>query len=149
MVNKVVIVAVQYGMLLCICGFVFYTVKYMFKDLKNTSNLESAKHNKKDGTANEVALIVMEAADPSFKNKKISFSHAISIGRGKENDIVLDDIYVSHHHAIISPVRNLYQIEDLQSRNHTYLNGKILEGKAYLLNGYTIKIVCVTFRFQR
>ena len=98
---------------------------------------------------NEVALIVLEAADPKLANKKISFSGQISIGRGKENDIVLDDIYVSHHHAVISPVRNLYQIEDLQSRNHTYINGNILNGKEFLQNGDVIKIGCVSFRFER
>lgn len=91
----------------------------------------------------------MEAVDTKLANKKISFSGQISIGRGSENDIVLDDIYVSHHHAVISPVRNLYQIEDLQSRNHTYINGNILNGKAFLQNGDIIKIGCVTFRFER
>ena len=33
---------------------------------------------------------MLEAADPKLANKKISFSGQISIGRGKENDIVLD-----------------------------------------------------------
>ena len=59
-------------------------------------------------------MVVLEAVDAKLANKKISFSGQITIGRGSENDIVLDDIYVSHHHAVISPVRNLYQIEDLQ-----------------------------------
>ena len=138
MVDKAFLVALQYGMLLCICAFIYFTVKSMFKDLKSTEN-----------TSNQVALIVLEAVDTKLANKKISFSGQISIGRGSENDIVLDDIYVSHHHAVISPVRNLYQIEDLQSRNHTYINGNILNGKAFLQNGDIIKIGCVTFRFER
>ena len=117
----------------------------MFKDLKSTSALKPVKEN----TSNQVALIVLEAVDTKLANKKISFSGQISIGRGSENDIVLDDIYVSHHHAVISPVRNLYQIEDLQSRNHTYINGNVLNGKAFLQNGDIIKIGCVTFRFER
>ena len=50
---------------------------------------------------------------------------------------------------MISPVRNLYQIEDLQSRNHTYINGNILNGKEFLQNGDVIKIGCVSFRFER
>ena len=145
MVDKAFLVALQYGMLLCICGFIYFTVKSMFKDLKSTSALKPVKEN----TSNQVALIVLEAVDTKLANKKISFSGQISIGRGKENDVVLDDIYVSHHHAVISPVRNLYQIEDLQSRNHTYINGNVLNGKAFLQNGDIIKIGCVTFRFER
>lgn len=146
MASKAFLVALQYGMLLCICGFVFVTVKAMFKDLKNVSDLEPEK---KENNLNEVALVVLEAVDPKLANKKISFSGQITIGRGSENDIVLDDIYVSHHHAVISPVRNLYQIEDLQSRNHTYINGHILNSKEFLQNGDVIKIGCVSFRFER
>lgn len=146
MASKAFLVALQYGMLLFICGYIFVTVKSMFKDLKSTSSLKPVKE---ESAQNEVALIVLEAADPKLANKKISFSGQISIGRGKENDIVLDDIYVSHHHAVISPVRNLYQIEDLQSRNHTYINGNILNGKEFLQNGDVIKIGCVSFRFER
>lgn len=146
MANKALLVALQYGMLFCICGFIFTTVRSMFKDLKSTSSL---KPEKKETVPNEVALVVLEAVDPKLANKRISFSEAISIGRGSENDIVIDDIYVSHHHAIISPVRNLYQIEDLQSRNHTYINGAVLNGKEFLQNGDIIKIGCVSFRFER
>ena len=146
MASKAFLVALQYGMLFCICGYIFVTVKSMFKDLKSTSSLKPVKE---ESAQNEVALIVLEAADPKLANKKISFSGQISIGRGKENDIVLDDIYVSHHHAVISPVRNLYQIEDLQSRNHTYINGNLLNGKEFLQNGDVIKIGCVSFRFER
>ena len=145
MVDKAFLVALQYGMLLCICGFIYFTVKSMFKDLKSTSVLKPEKEN----TPNQVALIVLEATDSNLANKKISFSGQISIGRGKENDVVLNDIYVSHHHAVISPVHKLYQIEDLQSRNHTYINGSVLHGKAFLQNGDIIKIGCVTFRFER
>lgn len=145
MVDTAFLVALQYGMLLCICGFIYFTVKSMFKDLKSTSVLKPEKEN----TPNQVALIVLEATDSNLANKKISLSGQISIGRGKENDVVLNDIYVSHHHAVISPVHNLYQIEDLQSRNHTYINGSVLHGKAFLQNGDIIKIGCVTFRFER
>ena len=130
MASKAFLVALQYGMLLCICGYIFVTVKSMFKDLKSTSSLKPVKE---ESAQNEVALIVLEAADPKLANKKISFSGQISIGRGKENDIVLDD----------------YQIEDLQSRNHTYINGNILNGKEFLQNGDVIKIGCVSFRFER
>ena len=146
MANKAFLVALQYAMLLCLCVFVFFTVKSMFKDLKSNSHLASEK---KEIAPNEVALVVLKATDPNLANKKISFCEQITIGRGSENDIVLDDIYVSHHHAVISPVRNLYQIEDLQSRNHTYINGNILNGKEFLQNGDIIKIGCVSFRFER
>lgn len=70
-------------------------------------------------------------------------------GRGQENDIVVDDTYVSHHHAVINLVNNIYIIEDLNSVNHTYLNGAVLRQKAALQDGDIIKIGLVTFKFKR
>ena len=74
MASKAFLVALQYGMLLCICGYIFVTVKSMFKDLKSTSSLKPVKE---ESAQNEVALIVLEAADPKLANKKISFSGQI------------------------------------------------------------------------
>lgn len=45
MASKAFLVALQYGMLLCICGYIFVTVKSMFKDLKSTSSLKPVKEN--------------------------------------------------------------------------------------------------------
>ena len=54
MASKAFLVALQYGMLLCICGYIFVTVKSMFKDLKSTSSLKPVKE---ESAQNEVALI--------------------------------------------------------------------------------------------
>ena len=66
-----------------------------------------------------------------------------------DNDIVIDDAYVSHHHAVINQVNQRYVLEDLESVNHTYLNDRILRQKTILQNGDRIKIGLVTFKFER
>ena len=40
-------------------------------------------------------------------------------------------------------------IEDLGSVNHTYVNGQVLQGKAYLKPGDMIRIGMVTLKFER
>ena len=76
MASKAFLVALQYGMLLCICGYIFVTVKSMFKDLKSTSSLKPVKE---ESAQNEVALIVLEAADPKLANKKNIFFQVKSL----------------------------------------------------------------------
>lgn len=49
---------------------------------------------------------------------------AISLGRAEGNDIRLTDISVSAHHARIFTYFNTSYIEDLDSTNGTYLNGR-------------------------
>ena len=94
-------------------------------------------------------LTVTESGDASLQGRRFAFSEEISIGRGAENDIVINDTYVSHHHAVISLVNNQYVIEDLKSVNHTYVNDQLLSGRAYLQTGDQIRIGMATFRFER
>ncbi|MEP7161808.1 MAG: FHA domain-containing protein [Dermatophilaceae bacterium] len=48
---------------------------------------------------------------------------AASIGRGADNEIVVDDLLVSRHHARVTPANGGFWVEDLSSLNGTYVNG--------------------------
>ncbi|MFQ5602974.1 MAG: SpoIIE family protein phosphatase [bacterium] len=50
------------------------------------------------------------------------FSKNYTIGREEDNDIVIDHVSVSRHHAEIRFVNNLFQIEDRDSKNGSLLN---------------------------
>lgn len=47
-----------------------------------------------------------------------------TIGRGDDNAIILDDTFVSTHHSTLALRDDGWWIEDLGSRNGTYVNGK-------------------------
>ncbi|WP_265445053.1 FHA domain-containing protein [Flexivirga meconopsidis] len=49
---------------------------------------------------------------------------AITIGRGLENEIVLDDLLASRQHARLVPSGGGFEVQDLGSRNGTYINGQ-------------------------
>jgi pSer/pThr/pTyr-binding forkhead associated (FHA) protein len=134
-------VILQYGLIFCIYYFIYLLLKLIYRDLHPA--LEKKQSESK--TAN---LFVLDS-NSSLAQNKFAIDDELSIGRGKENDIVIDDTYISHHHAIINRINNLYVIEDLNSVNHTYLNGKILAKKTYLQSGDIIKIGLVTFKFER
>jgi hypothetical protein len=48
----------------------------------------------------------------------------ITIGRNADNDLTIENETVSHHHARIRAENNVWVIEDLSSKNGTYLNFK-------------------------
>ncbi len=50
-------------------------------------------------------------------------SGSITVGRLDDNDIVIRESNVSRHHARINWVEGVFQIEDLNSANGTYVNG--------------------------
>ncbi len=63
----------------------------------------------------------------------------MTIGRKSDNDIYLDSLAISGHHAQILTIHNDSFIEDLNSTNGTYLNGSAIK-KNVLADGDVIKV---------
>ncbi len=62
-----------------------------------------------------------------------------SLGRRPYNDIVIDNLAVSGEHAVLQMSGNEVFVEDLNSTNGTYLNGKAVK-KQQLHNGDTVEV---------
>jgi predicted component of type VI protein secretion system len=69
--------------------------------------------------------------------------HTITIGRSPECDIELNDRQVSRFHARISWHEDHYELEDLESKNGTHLNGREVIGTQTLRDGDEIQIALV------
>lgn len=48
----------------------------------------------------------------------------LSVGRGSDNDIVIDHVSLSGSHAVIRNADGVYQVTDLGSTNGTFVNGE-------------------------
>lgn len=62
-----------------------------------------------------------------------------TLGRRPYNDIVIDNLAVSGEHAIVQMTGNEVYLEDLNSTNGTYVNGKAVK-KQLLQNSDTVEI---------
>ena len=72
------------------------------------------------------------------------------IGRGADCEIRIDDYAVSRQHAKIVAEDGVFYLEDLKSRNRTYLNDKIVEGDRQRLRDNDRVTVCdVVFVFHQ
>jgi pSer/pThr/pTyr-binding forkhead associated (FHA) protein len=72
----------------------------------------------------------------------------LNIGRKVDNDIRLEDITVSSHHARLQNQHDGLYIEDLGSTNGTYVNGDPIRKKR-LASGDVILIGKYTIRFEQ
>ncbi|MCH8829407.1 MAG: SpoIIE family protein phosphatase [Planctomycetes bacterium] len=70
------------------------------------------------------------------------------LGRHPNCDIVLDDAAVSRHHAQILQSHGNYYLEDLRSRNKTFLNNTLVELRTELHDADELKICDVQFLFH-
>lgn len=69
------------------------------------------------------------------------------LGRHPNCHVVFDNGAVSRHHAQILESHGSYYIEDLRSRNGTFLNGQPLESRTELHDGDQIRLCDITLVF--
>jgi DNA-binding winged helix-turn-helix (wHTH) protein len=96
-----------------------------------TPVLESVASN--NGVSMPFKLETENGSQPLIQGQNV-------IGRTEEADICLDKTEVSRCHAMITVQGTTAIIEDLGSKNGTYVNGRQLEGPATLNNGDEIWI---------
>lgn len=68
---------------------------------------------------------------------------SLTIGRGEDCDIVIDDRQVSRHHARVFNNQGSIELEDLTSKNGTFHSGKQLKEKSFPKDGDLIQIAMV------
>jgi hypothetical protein len=72
-----------------------------------------------------------------------------TLGRSSENDVVVDDAYVSRRHcAILLHSTEKAELHDTASKNGTFLNGQRLAGPTALKPGDEIRISARPFVFR-
>ena len=81
-------------------------------------------------------------------HRRMPISEAvITIGRGLENDIILDDVRVSRHHAQLRRRYGQYVLYDLDSTGGTTVNGRPVR-EAALQPGDVLSLAGVKVRFE-
>jgi DNA-binding response OmpR family regulator len=84
------------------------------------------------------ALIIQEGQVPG--RRWFIEKERVTIGRGEDCDIVLAERQVSRHHAQIRRTDSQYVLEDLGSKNGTYVNGRQVTEPCILQDGDEIQI---------
>jgi pSer/pThr/pTyr-binding forkhead associated (FHA) protein len=93
------------------------------------------------------ALIEMDQVEGTAGRRMHDLQDAlVTVGRGQESDIFLDDVTVSRKHAEIVRGDGGYRIRDVGSLNGTYVN-RVRVDAVDLRNGDEIQVGKYRFRF--
>ncbi len=95
-----------------------------------------------------LATKMMQALMPSRSGTLQKPDGAITIGRATDNDIVIQDVLASRHHAFMVQTPLGTEIRDAHSGNGTFVNG-IRVGSAVLTEGDVVTIGNVDLVFTR
>lgn len=90
----------------------------------------------------ETAMLILQGSGNEAGRRWPLTHQRILIGRHLDCDIVLPDRLVSRHHAQIvwDPEREVHVLEDLHSKNGTFVNGQELTSPHVLQDGDEIQI---------
>jgi pSer/pThr/pTyr-binding forkhead associated (FHA) protein len=81
------------------------------------------------------------------KTYELIEDNTIAVGRSLDNQVVLEDTTVSHHHAVFDTHNGVFLVRDMNSTNGTRVNGmRITETK--LSNGDQVRFGSVEVRFE-
>ena len=87
------------------------------------------------------ATLKLEVAPPWGDTfERVVLGDHLVIGRSSRADLTLTDNAVSREHAKLSRLEGVWRVEDMGSRNGTYVNGKLCEGPTALRFGDVLSI---------
>ncbi len=160
----------KYGFLILLWVFVWLAVRSLYKDIESFSPRPSRARRRKNRRALKAASAPVAVTQGSQHNRSLGEeptllviidgplagssvplgSEAITLGRASSNTVVLDDEFVSSHHARLYPDQASSQwiIEDLGSTNGTVVGEQRLGAPVILPVGMAVRIGATTFELR-
>lgn len=137
-------VALKFGFLAVLYLFLLWVARMALRDLRATATpgFESGYHDVVGGpeAASTDAWLLVERGGGLNRGDRFDLFGGVSLGRGEDADIRLDDRYASGIHARVFSRSGSYYAEDMNSTNGTLLNGQELKGEVELHPGDSISI---------
>lgn len=95
------------------------------------------------------ALVTLTSPEAGLAGgARFELSDGLSLGRAPHNDVVLQDRFVSAHHAEIERRDESYVLRDMGSTNGTFRNGARIESDVVLEDGDRVGVGTSVFAFR-
>jgi len=157
---QVPLLAAKALLLLLLFAFIYAVVRRSIGDLRSVPEDEpfvpgengSRRHRPgayAEGQDDFSTLVVEDSDVLAPDTRFLIMSGTTSIGRSSVSDIVLmSDDYASGQHAKLTRHGGLLYVEDINSTNGTYVNGRKTIGATPLKSGDRVRVGSTTFRYS-
>ena len=125
----------------CIYLFLFAIARVMWRDLRAAAAAVP-------GELGRLVIVASTEGGPA-PGGSYPLDAVTTLGRDVNNTIVIDDLFVSGLHAVLTFRGRTWYIEDRDSANGTYVNGQPVTGVAPLGFGDEIQVGQVRLRLER
>jgi Ca-activated chloride channel family protein len=101
-----------------------------------------------DAPPSNDCIVVIYSKTPTLLGKRFTLEHSpMRVGRGGDNDLVLDEDSVSRRHAHLERRNTTWHVVDDRSTNGTFCNDEQIRPEQVLHNGDRVKIGPTIFKF--
>ena len=83
--------------------------------------------------------LTLKFKNTTLEDHRLQKGHSLTIGRRQNNNVVIENLAVSGHHAKIDSVADGFVLVDLQSKNGSFVNEQLIHSH-WLKNGDVISI---------
>lgn len=151
--SELTLALIKVGYLALLWLFVFSAVSAMRADIfgvraRSTGSDKAAAGNgkKKPAKGAPTKLVVTDGPD---QKRTIPLKNKMTIGRGGDSAVVLNDEYASTKHARFMLHEGQWYVEDLRSTNGTYVSGARIGRATPLSLRSTVKIGRTTMELRK
>ena len=131
--------------------FLFWAVRAIWSDLKWAQGAPRVRREAAPSAgagAKSARLTLLEGADGDMERLARPIQAVTTLGRSTDNTLVIDDEFVSLHHAAIRLQGEDWWIVDLGSTNGTWLNDRRVDKPAKVRSGDTLRFGRLRARFE-
>ena len=124
-------------------GFLASIAVLIYRDLQQTA----AESTGEEGIQGHLRVVASESSTAGV-GTIFPLLPVTRIGRAESNTIVLEDGFVSAEHALITRRERQWWLEDLQSRNGTFLNAAPVEEATVVSAGDLLTVGSVQLKLE-
>lgn len=142
---EVISLIMKFIFVLVIYLFIFGIMRLIYLDIKSTNSSKGSR----GGSGSYLKLLNRRESLGFRVEETYVLDRNVTMGRSDTNDFVIKDLFISGRHARFYQQDGFHYVEDLNSKNGTYLNGdRITSGEPVLLkDGDKLKIGHMEFLF--
>jgi hypothetical protein len=140
-------VLLQFAFLGVLFLFLLWVARSALRDLGRPAGEGAVESS--DGARPYTGRLVVERGSGLAVGAEFGVGPGLGIGRAAANDIRIDDSYASSRHARLYDREGVVYIEDMNSTNGTYVNGRRLGAQQVLHPSDRIRIGDTEFRFEQ
>ena len=139
--DQIVLVILRLAMVLLLYLFLAWVIRALWADLRTSPQrapVESAAH----------MVFVDGASGGPDAGATVPLASTTTIGRAEDNAVVIEDEFISAHHALLRRERGAWWLSDAGSTNGTWANERKVERPILVKAGDTLRFGRLRVRFE-